>query len=396
VRRLCALCTGVTLATVAPATATARELLLWPQTPTTTTLGAAAAATAEGHQLRELGPLRDRLLTEAEAHSLATTATLAAVEAGLAAARRAYLEQRYDDMIAVLLRSESDAARALHHDPLCSATLWDIEFQLGLAHGARARPGDLLRARERYALALALDPERRPDSALYGPDVGFAFLQAIAEQRPLRPVRRAVVPGDASVRVDCRPLAELPGLRPGLHLIQIDAPGFAPDVRVQDLANDPTINDPAINHPTINDPTITAELRPDPDDPLGPRWVAGRLDPTQPSTRAALLRLAAPLPILWLAADTPNSPGHLARLVVDDQLRASFRGDSPGQAVTAALASLRTPPAPKPRDDPPRNNRRTRLWVGLGTAALASLGLGLGLGLGLRSQPTTHLQLVAP
>ncbi len=386
---LCALSTFCAFFTFfAPATARARELLLWPQTPTTTTHGAATAAAAEGHQLRELGPLRERLLAEAEARSAATTNALAAVEAGLAAARRAYLEQRYDDMIAGLERSEAEAARALHHDPLCSATLWDIEFQLGLAHGARGRPDDLLRARERYALALALDPERRPDSALYGPDVGFAFLQAIAEQRPLRPVRHAVVPSDATIHVDCRPLRELPGLRPGLHLIQIDAPGFTPDIRVQDLTNHPTTNDP-----TTNDPTITAELRPDPGDPLGPRWVAGRLDPTQPSTRAALLRFAAPLPILWLAADTHNGPRHLARLVVDDQLRASFRGDSPGQAVTAALASLRTP---KPRDEPPRTNRRTRLWVGLSTAALASLGLGLGLGLGLRSQPTTHLQLVAP
>ncbi|MBL8972834.1 MAG: hypothetical protein JNK56_19765, partial [Myxococcales bacterium] len=331
--------------------------------------------------LRELGPLRDRLLREAQADSEAAAQTLTAVEAGLAAARRAYLEQRYDDMISGLGRLESDAARALDGHALCSATLWDIEFQLGLAHGARARPGDELRARDRYHLALALDPQRRPDSALYGPDVGFAFLQALAEQRPLRPVARAVVPADASVRVDCQPLADLAGVRPGLHLIQLDAPGFAREARVIDLGPDDR---------------ITAELRPDPDDPLGPAWLAGRLDPADPSARAAMLRFTAPLAFVWLAADG-DGPRHLARLVDRDRLLDPARGDSPGQAVTAALASLRPATMPKPgRDDKPRTNRRTRLWAGLTSAAVASLALGLGLGLGLRDPPGARLQLVAP
>ncbi len=342
--------------------------------------GASAAATAEGHQLRELGPLRDRLLAEAAASSEATAKTLGAVESGLATARRAYLGQRYDDMIAGLERLETDAALALDGDPLCSATLWDIEFQLGLAYGARARPGDALRARDRYTLALALDPQRRPDGALYGPDVGFAFLQASDSQRPLRPMRRAVLPVDASVRVDCRPLAELPGLRPGLHLLQIDAPGHAADARVLDL--------PA-------DAPIAATLRPDPTDPIGPLWVAGRLDPAEPSARAALRKLADDRPILWLAA---TADGHLARLILEDGIRDPARGDSPGQAVTAALASLRSSNniPPRPRDEKPRNNRRTRLWVGLAAAAVTSVALGLGLGLGLRPHDSGRLQLIVP
>ena len=280
-------------------------------------------------------------------------------------------------MISGLTTLESDAARALDGHELCSATLWDIEFQLGLAHGARARPGDELRARDRYALALALDPQRRPDGALYGPDVNFAFLQAIADQRPLRPVRRAVIPADASVRVDCRPLAELPGLRPGLHLIQLDAPGHAPDARVIDLGADAT---------------ITAELPRDPTAPLGPAWVAGRLDPADPSARAALLKSAAPLPIVWLATDGNTN---LARLVLDDQLRELARGDTPGQAVTTALARLRPTNSPK-HDERPTRPRRARLWIGLTSAAVASLALGLGLGLGLRAQPGDRLQLIVP
>lgn len=379
---------------LAPGPAAARELLLWPRTPTTRTHGAEAAAAAEGHQLQGLGPLRDRLVAGATAHAEHTARTLGSIEAGLATARRAYLEQRYDDMISGLERLETDAARVLDGDELCSATLWDIEFQLGLAHGARARPGDELRARDRYALALALDPQRRPDTALYGPDVGFAFLQAIDQQRPLRPVRRAVVPTDASVRVDCRPLAELPGLRPGLHLIQLDAPGFAAEARVLELGAGQATT-------TL---TITADLRPDPADELGPLWVTGRLDPAEPSARAAMLRLAAPRPILWLADG--DDPRHLARLVIDDELRASFRGDTPGQAVTAALASLRTTQADGPRTDGPgtdgprtarpRTTRRARLAIGLTSAAVASLALGLGLGLGLRPHDSGRLQLVAP
>ena len=369
---------------LAPASAHARELLLWPRTPTTPVHGTRAAATAEGHHLREFGPLRARLLAEAAAHREATAATLGAVESGLVAARHAYLEQRYDDMIAGLERLETDAALALNGDLLCSATLWDIEFQLGLAYGARARPGDSLRARDRYALALALDPQRRPDGALYGPDVGFAFLQASDSQRPLRPVHRAVLPADASVRVDCRPLAELPGLRPGLHLLQIDAPGYAADARVIVL--------PA-------DATIAATLRPDPDDLIGPLWVTGRLDPAKPSTRAALRKLADDRPIVWLAAQY-DGQHHVARLILGDQLHDPARGNSPGQAVTAALVGLRSSNniPPQPRDEKPRNNRRTRLWVGLATAtaAVATVALGLGLGLGLRPHDSGRLQLVVP
>jgi tetratricopeptide (TPR) repeat protein len=360
------------LGVLAPAPARARELLLWPRTPTTAVHGAEDAARREGHTLRELGPLRERLLAEADAQHEAAAKALAAVEAGLAAARRAYLEQRYDDMIAELERVEATAVAALDDEALCSATLWDIEFQLGLAHGAR---GDPQRARDRYALALALDPQRRPDSALYGPDVGFAFLQALDQQRPLRPVRSLVRPEDAGVRIDCRPLPALPGLRPGLHVLQVSAPGHAPEARVLELAAGAA---------------IAAELRPEPSAPLGPLWVAGRLDIADASTRAALQRLADGRPILWLAADGDR---HLARLVLGDHLHDPARGDSPGQAVTAALRPITQPRAPA---DKPRLTRRARLWVGLTTAALASLALGLGLGLGLRHPDSGRLQLVVP
>ncbi|MFY0533336.1 hypothetical protein [Nannocystis pusilla] len=111
--------------------------------------------------------------------------------------------------------------------PLCAATLWELEFQLGLAYGARKGPGDAERASARFALAWALDGERRPLGALYGPDVGLAFAQAVdaAARRPSRPVTVEVTPDDARVAVDCRPLAADSGLRPGLHAVRVDAPG---------------------------------------------------------------------------------------------------------------------------------------------------------------------------
>jgi hypothetical protein len=353
-----------------PVGAAEPDVLVWPRTPTTAVDGVDAALRSAGRRPRDFAPLRARLLAEDEAERAAARAALAAVERELAAARQAFLAQRYDDMLAALARAESGAAAALPPGPQCASALWEIEFQLGLAHLARNSPGDPERARARFLLALALDPERRPVAALYGPDVALAFVQAVDEaaRRPPRPVRLALAPADAALAVDCRPLPEAPSLRPGLHLVRVAAPGHAPDARITPVADE-----------------LRATLSPDPAAPLGPWWVRGALDPASASARAAVQALAGAADVVWLEQDDGR---HVARRIAGAQPRRVARADTAADAAVQALAADRPPARPAP---PAR--RRTALLLGLGLGGAALTGLALGLGLGLR-EPTAHLQLV--
>ncbi|MFZ6184668.1 hypothetical protein [Nannocystis pusilla] len=349
--------------------APAGEVTVWPLAPETPIEGADEAVRAAGLRPRAFASLRPRLEQEDEAARAAVRAALARVEQELAAARASYLAQQPDEMLSALARAEAEAIAALPPGPLCSATLWEVEFQTGLAYATRKGPGDAERAAARFALAWAVDAERRPLSGLYGPDVGLAFVQAVdaATRRPARPVPIEVAPRDARVAVDCRPLVVEAGLRPGLHAVRVDAPGHEASARV------------------VEAETIAAAL-PEAPGGLGPWWVAGALVPTSASARAAVQRFAGTREVVWVEAADGQ---FVARRVVDGQPRRVARADSAAGAVRQALAEAG--PGPRKADEP---RRRTGLWAGLAGAAVGSLALGLGLGLGLREPPEARLQLV--
>lgn len=371
------MCVAVAMALAAPATATAGEdVLVWPRRPTTALDGVDAALRAAGHRPRDFVKLRARMIAEDEAHQAAARVAWTAVEQALAAARAAFLAQRYDDMIAALLRGETDALAAATAGPTCSAPLWELQFQLGLAYTARDRPGDAELARARFALALALDPERRPVAALYGPDVSLAFLKVVDEvaSRPARPLRVDVAPTDAQLTVDCHPLAPPTGVRPGLHVVRVGAPGHLSTASILLLGDDPSLQ---------------LRLAVDPAPTPGPWWIRGALDPASASARAVVQAVAGPVRVVWL--DEVDGV-HVARLVQDGQLRRVARADLPGDAAVQVLAADAPPPSDPP--PPPRPRRRTALILGLTGAALGSLALGLGLGLGLRDPASARLQLV--
>lgn len=339
---------------------------MWPQRPAIAVAGAEAAARAAGHSPIAFGPLRDRLEREARAHEAATSRAIAAIDAALQAGRAAYLEQRYDAMIDGLLAIESAAVTL--PEALCRATLWDVEFQLGLAHQARAGPGDEARARARYALAHAIDGSRRPEAALYGPDVGFAFLQAIDGARAARPVRITTRPEGAEVAIDCRAGATTTA-RPGLHAVRIDAPGFVAEGRVVALDEDAAMH---------------VELMHGDDSDLGARWAAGTLDVRSPAVRAALRRAAGSASIVWLDGEAGRT---LATWIADGELRRRAAGGDPGEAVALLFAST-------PKEAPRRGlSRGAKIGIGVASAALGCLALGLGVGLGIDPQPG-RLQLV--
>jgi hypothetical protein len=190
----------------------------------------------------------------------------------------------------------------------------------------------------------------------------------------MRPVVTRVSPADAEVVVDCRALGAQAGLRPGLHVVRVDAPGHRPEARITALSDELELQ---------------ATLAPTRDAPLGGWWQRGALDPASASARTAVHAYTGALRVVWLEEAEAQ---HVARLVVDGVVRRIVRARTAGEAVVQAL----TADAPLQRADAPHKRRRTGLWVGLAGAALGSLALGLGLGLGLREPSGGHLQLVVP
>jgi hypothetical protein len=357
--------------------AAAEEVLVWPRTPTTATAEAEAALRAAGHRPREFAGLRAQMIAEDAAAQAAARAALAEVERDLASARAAFLGQRYAEMIAALERAEATAVATLGAGPACVATVWELEFQLGLALLSRGQAGDAERARARFAVALAVDPQRRPEAGLYGPDVGLAFVQAVdaVARTPARPIAVTLAPDDAAIAVDCRPVTEA-GLRPGLHVVRVEAPGFNSEARVVEVG--------AAGE-------LQVALRADAAGPLGAWWVRGGLDPIGASARAAVQARVGAVQVIWLVEEDAQ---HVARAMSAGQLRRVARAATAGEAVVQVLA------VPVPTRDRPAQQRRPRrragLWIGLASAALGGVALGLGLGLGLPAREQAHLKLVVP
>ena len=213
----------VVVATAATADAAPR-VLVWSEEPTS------AAVKQAGFEAVDFSPIASRLQAQRDAARDAERDVLGAVQTGLAEVKQAYLEQKFDDMVARLTSLETESVPILSR-PEHVGVLWEIEFQLGLAYQARAGNGDSTRARERFELALALDAERRPLKDLYGPGVVTAFADAVAAHaaKTPRPVALDVAPGDARVSIDGVAVVDSSrprNLRAGVHVVRGSAPGY--------------------------------------------------------------------------------------------------------------------------------------------------------------------------
>jgi hypothetical protein len=369
------------------------RVVVFPQAPGVR-IGAAERVVSEaGFELVSFAPLRRRLIDGGERAAAEESSAIGAVERALAAARAAYLEQRFDAMVATLIEAETSALRFLAQ-PRHAATLWELEFQIGLAELSRQRPDA---ARSRFALALELDPERSPRRELYGPDVVRAYAEAV-DARALvaaRPAPLAIAPADALVVIDGTPVvdnARPRDVRAGLHVVTASAPGHQTHAAILDLAP--------------GDP-IEIELASAPGeaiDRVAASWSTGGLDPTSMSGRRAIAATLGNLgatAALVISADRGH--GEAAALVITgEDATPPQRRSSSAAAARAALALLRRDGTLVAADAQRRSSSnaaggtsvfgRWWFWTAVGAAAVA---VGVGIGIAALT-PEDRLLLLSP
>jgi len=286
----------------------------------------------DGVTVRSFAPVRDALDAAASEQRRRDAAAARTIDEQLAAAEQAYLDQRFSDMIDATEELERGAIGLLadgdHRDPL-----WQLAFQRGLAYLMRAGKGDAARATERFLLALAVAPDRRPPADVYGPSITAAFRDAVAERdrRAPHPVALADAPPDAKVVIDgvvvldvARPVE----LRDGLHAVSVRAPGRVAAAWIADV-DGATLS---VSLVADHDATPAAEL--------GPAWAAGALSADAPSTAAALVRIADEQGATAVLLFDTAAAGFRARVVTASGAGDWQAGDTPAAAVDAALAGL--------------------------------------------------------
>jgi hypothetical protein len=355
---------GALLVVLATASlARADPIVVWPHGPTDDVTGIEAVVREAGHAPVAFAA-RDRLRAHGERAARAETEALAAVDAGLAAARAAYLRQDFAGMAAGLDQLERDALWLVaqpRHAPL----LWELAFQRGLAaHAAR----DPQTAKRRFALALAIDEARTPRRELYGPDVMRAFAEAADARAAIapRPAALRVAPPDARIAVDGLPIADpaLPrNLRPGLHAIAASAPGHQPRAALLDLrAGDPI-------------ELALAAAGGNAIDRIDAAWATGALDPGTASGRRAIVDAATELgatAALVIEAD-PRTGETSARVITARDAPPPERRTTAVEAARAALARLGTAPLAvvDHTPPPPPVTRRWWFWGAIGAVVAA-------------------------
>jgi hypothetical protein len=326
------------------------RVLVWPRDPRTDAHAAEVALAAQGRAVARFDSIGARLRELGARAEERESEVLDAVQAGLEQARQAYLEQRFDDMIAILAGLEQDALDVLAQ-PEHAAVLWELAFQRGLAHRARgAARGNLedqAQARARFGLALALDPERRPLRELYGPDVSAAFAEALSANAavPPRPVRLEVTPADAAVVVDGVP-ALVPGalpaagpggasagrvrnLRPGLHVVRAAAPGYETDAALVTVDEGRAVR-----------LALRERRDPDPLARIDASWSAGSLVPGSASGQRAVAAVAASVDAAAVVViDAASGNGRFtAQALSATRVDPAVQADTAGEAVALAMA----------------------------------------------------------
>ena len=326
------------------------RVLVWPRDPRTDAHAVEVALAAQGRTVARFEAIGARLRELGARTEARESEVLDAVQAGLEQARQAYLEQRFDDMIATLAGLEQDALDVLAQ-PEHAAVLWELAFQRGLAHRARgavrADPEDQAQARARFGLALALDPERRPLRELYGPDVSAAFAEALsaAAAVPPRPVRLDVTPADAAVVVDGVP-ALVPGalsaagpgrasagrvrnLRPGLHVVRAAAPGYETGAALVTVDEGRAVR-LALRERRDADPLARIDAS----------WSAGSLVPGSASGQRAIAAVAASVDAtVVVVIDAASGNGRFtAQALSATRVDPAVQADTAGEAAALALA----------------------------------------------------------
>lgn len=358
------------------------------------------AVRAAGFELVDHGPLEAAIEAAARSELARRRERASAVQAGLDAAQQAWLEQRFTDMVTQLSTLQHDALPILATDAYCS-TLWELQFRMALGLRARAREGDLSRAEDRLAFAVALEPDRVPDRALFGPDVAQAYVAAAeaVRRRPPQPFELHVDPPDANVRVDCRSISNEQAalaLRPGLHVVHVTAPGAEPWAAIVDTRTDARLE---VSLPQVGDPV----------EGIGRSLAQGAVQPT--ATFVGALARAAEVEVDADAVLVLFEVGeqYVAQVVTTERRGRRARAQTRSAAVSAALLWLDERGnirvlrpeggsvtigigTVEVRRGPP--SRKAWVWGTIGGVAAIALALGLGLGLGLgRDDGSTKLDL---
>lgn len=371
-------------------------VMVWPAAPDAPVVEAEAALRGQGVPVISRAPLREALDEHRGRRAERDEERRRGVEAALATAQEHYLSLRLTKMIDTLQGAQADAI-ALAGPGRCDG-LWELQFRLGLALGLRGRTeggaedgaADRARSEARYELALALDPPRRPLAELYGPDVTAAFLAAVQRRsdRMPRPVPLQIQPADARVEIDCREHGEGPvDLRPGLHVVRVNAPGYASWAKVVDLRQ----------HDALE---VTLTALPPQDDPVGRLAASTDADP-QPSgsssARAAVWAVAHAQGAAAVLVVDREAEGFLVRPWGRYGIGSAVRRAELSVALSAALGLLDDEGrlvAPRPVVDgpvdvpsPPGTRARKPVlrtwwfWTIVGSVVVAGVAVGLGVGL---------------
>lgn len=377
-----------------PGSAAADDLrvLVWPARPDTDVTAAQAEVTAAKHQLVSFEPIRARLAKFGTEAQSSETASLMAVSETLEIVRTAYTEQRFDDMVDALEGLESGALAVLAL-PRNKSTLWEVQFQRGLAELSRSKA---TAAARRFELALALDEARSPRKELYGPDVARAFAEAADARtaRAARAVKLKVTPADARVIIDgvlvvdpARPRS----MRPGLHAVTARAPGYETTAAVIEVGAGGDLE------LELSRATGDAVER------IGAAWARGDLDPSSASGLAAIAAVVGEAgATAALVVDATADGGGQARLVAAIDSTPAIRRNSLARAAKAALARLLPSgeigtgdpqivgPPPKKKDE---SSLLSKWWFWTAVGAGATIATVVGF---VVLKPDDRIRIVPP